>query len=77
MSECITSSDKKEFIQWFLNQHQLQKREAAWLLSYLASEDDILIESILSIISADYPKPCRLQPIPFRWYRFSLPKTST
>lgn len=39
MSECITSSDKKEFIQWFLNQHQLQKREAAWLLSYLASED--------------------------------------
>lgn len=42
MSDCITTSDKKEFIQWFLSQYQLQKRETAWLLSYLSSDDQLL-----------------------------------
>ncbi|MDR6224487.1 ReoY family proteolytic degradation factor [Desmospora profundinema] len=42
MGNCVTVSEKKEFIQWFLNSHELQKREAAWLLNYLCSDDDAL-----------------------------------
>lgn len=42
MSECVTVSEKKEFIQWFLGRHELQKREAAWLLNYLCSDDQLL-----------------------------------
>lgn len=42
MGECVTVSEKKEFIQWFLSGYELQKREAAWLLNYLCSEDQLL-----------------------------------
>ncbi|MFD1426090.1 ReoY family proteolytic degradation factor [Kroppenstedtia sanguinis] len=42
MGECVTVSEKKEFIQWFLSCYELQKREAAWLLNYLCSEDQLL-----------------------------------
>ncbi|GGA38640.1 UPF0302 protein YpiB [Kroppenstedtia guangzhouensis] len=42
MGECVTVSEKKEFIQWFLSRYELQKREAAWLLNYLCSEDQLL-----------------------------------
>ncbi|OYD09971.1 ReoY family proteolytic degradation factor [Paludifilum halophilum] len=42
MSECVTVSEKKEFIQWFLGRYELQKREAAWLLNYLCSDDQLL-----------------------------------
>ncbi|MFC4078073.1 ReoY family proteolytic degradation factor [Salinithrix halophila] len=42
MGDCVTVSEKKEFIQWFLNRFELQKREAAWLLNYLCSDDELL-----------------------------------
>ncbi|PTM58702.1 YpiB family protein [Desmospora activa] len=42
MSDCVTISEKKEFIQWFLNRCELQRREAAWLLNYLSSDDEVL-----------------------------------
>lgn len=42
MNDCVTVSEKKEFIQWFLNRFELQKREVAWLLNYLASDDEAL-----------------------------------
>ena len=42
MGECVTVSEKKEFIQWFLNRYELQKREAAWLLNYLCSDDQLI-----------------------------------
>lgn len=38
----ITVNDKKEFIKWFLNSYKVTKREAAWLISYLASNDSLL-----------------------------------
>jgi len=38
----ITVNDKKEFIKWFLNSYTLSKREAAWFITYLASNDKIL-----------------------------------
>lgn len=42
MSNSITVSEKKEFINWFLNRYELQKKEAAWLLSYLSSDEQLL-----------------------------------
>ncbi|MCS1350999.1 YpiB family protein [Mechercharimyces sp. CAU 1602] len=38
----ITSFEKKEFIYWFLNKFELQRREAAWLLTYVASNATLL-----------------------------------
>jgi uncharacterized protein YpiB (UPF0302 family) len=38
----VSISDKKDFIQWFLNRYELRKRESAWLLSYLSSDDELL-----------------------------------
>ncbi|BCU81805.1 UPF0302 protein YpiB [Polycladomyces abyssicola] len=42
MSDCVTASEKKEFIEWFLTHYELQKREASWLLCYLSSEERLL-----------------------------------
>lgn len=42
MADCVTVNEKKEFIQWFLHAYELQKREAAWLLHYLCSDDQAL-----------------------------------
>lgn len=42
MSEAVSLSLKREFVSWFLNRYELQKREAAWLLSYITSDDDLL-----------------------------------
>lgn len=42
MNECVTASEKKTFIHWFLEHYELQKKEAAWLLSYIASDARLL-----------------------------------
>lgn len=42
MKSSVSVSEKKEFIGWFLNRYELQKKEAAWLLSYLSSNDQLL-----------------------------------
>ena len=38
----ITTSEKKDFIKWFLNSYTLAKREAAWLLTYISSNENLL-----------------------------------
>lgn len=50
----ITISEKKEFIHWFLRNYELRKKEAAWLLSYLSSDEKLLakvhfVEHVLSL----------------------------
>jgi uncharacterized protein YpiB (UPF0302 family) len=42
VSKAISISVKREFVSWFLERYELQKREAAWLLSYLTSDDRLL-----------------------------------
>ncbi|MFC5714235.1 ReoY family proteolytic degradation factor [Thalassorhabdus alkalitolerans] len=34
--------EKRDFLRWFLNVHELKRRECAWLLNYLISEDTLL-----------------------------------
>ncbi|MGA9175027.1 MAG: ReoY family proteolytic degradation factor [Thermoactinomyces sp.] len=42
MKSRVSVAEKKEFIHWFLQKYELQKKEAAWLLSYLSSSDELL-----------------------------------
>lgn len=42
MESSITIQEKKEFIRWFLNRYELQKKEAAWLLEFLSSNEQLL-----------------------------------
>ncbi|AUS08716.1 hypothetical protein C1X05_07570 [Laceyella sacchari] len=42
MESSVTIQEKKEFIRWFLNRYELQKKEAAWLLEFLSSNERLL-----------------------------------
>ncbi len=42
MSSVISIMEKKEFLRWFLNEFQLKRRECAWLLNYLISDDSLM-----------------------------------
>ncbi|SFJ58803.1 YpiB family protein [Thermoflavimicrobium dichotomicum] len=42
MGNSITVSEKKEFIEWFLDHYELQKKGAAFLLRYLSSDEKLL-----------------------------------
>lgn len=53
MSFIISVMEKKDFLNWFLNTHQLKRRECAWLLNYLLS-DDSLMEKVHFVEHAEY-----------------------
>jgi uncharacterized protein YpiB (UPF0302 family) len=38
----VAVNEKKNFIKYFLNNFQLQRRECVWILNYLVSHEDIL-----------------------------------
>ncbi len=42
MSIQITLEAKKAFIGWFLDRHQLKRRESMWILNYLLNHDIVL-----------------------------------
>ncbi|WP_209122608.1 ReoY family proteolytic degradation factor [Alkalihalobacillus sp. BA299] len=42
MSSTISVYEKKEFLRWFLNAYQLKRRECAWLLNYLISDENLM-----------------------------------
>lgn len=42
MNHIITITEKKNFLEWFLETYELQKRESAWLLTYLMSDENML-----------------------------------
>lgn len=43
MQTPVSVQDKKMFIQWFLNNYQLKKRESVWILNYLVNHHDLLV----------------------------------
>ncbi|HET7615657.1 MAG TPA: YpiB family protein, partial [Bacillales bacterium] len=49
----VKLSEKKQFIRWFLEQHELKKRECVWLLNYLTG-DDRLMDNVRFIRHAEY-----------------------
>jgi len=53
MNSAISVLEKKDFLKWFLNNYQLKRRECAWLLNYLMS-DDQLMEKVHFVDDAEY-----------------------
>ncbi len=53
MSSTISVIEKKDFLKWFLNHYQLKRRECAWLLNYLMS-DDYLMEKVHFVENVEY-----------------------
>lgn len=42
MNTPISRQDKKSFIQWFLKNYQLKKRESVWILNYILNHPQVL-----------------------------------
>lgn len=42
MYPIVTNAEKKSFLEWFLQKYELQKRESAWLLTYIMSDEKLL-----------------------------------
>lgn len=42
MKHLVTATDKKQFIQWFLDHYELKNPEAEWLMQYLAQNEQLL-----------------------------------
>ena len=42
MNTPVSVQDKKTFIQWFLKNYQLKKRESVWILNYILNHNQIL-----------------------------------
>lgn len=53
MNSAISVIEKKNFLKWFLNNYQLKRRECAWLLNYLMS-DDQLMEKVHFVENIEY-----------------------
>ncbi|TMW73584.1 ReoY family proteolytic degradation factor [Alteribacter natronophilus] len=53
MNNTVPVMEKRDFLKWFLDQYQLKRRECAWLLNFLMS-DDILMERVHFVEQADY-----------------------
>lgn len=53
MGSMITVNEKKDFLRWFLQSFQLKRRECAWLLNYLIS-DDSLMEKVHFVERAEF-----------------------
>lgn len=66
--------EKRDFLKWFLEQHQLKRRECAWLLNFLMS-DDYLMERVHFVEQAEFcPKALMISAvdvdsIPFAFHK--------
>lgn len=73
----VSVQDKKGFIQWFLNQYQLKKRESVWILNYLVNHDHML-KNVHFIREARFcPRAIIMstqctEEVPFRFYKSQL-----
>lgn len=53
MNSAIPVLEKRDFLKWFLEKYQLKRRECAWLLNFLMS-DDILMERVHFVEHAEH-----------------------
>ncbi|SDN36961.1 ReoY family proteolytic degradation factor [Alkalicoccus daliensis] len=53
MNSAIPVMEKRDFLKWFLEKYQLKRRECAWLLNFLMS-DDILMERVHFVEQAEH-----------------------
>ncbi|GGH68789.1 UPF0302 protein [Compostibacillus humi] len=80
MSTSVSVEDKKRFIQWFLKNYQLKKRESAWILHYILNHAEIL-ENIHFVRDVKFcPRGMMItskcsEEVPFRFYKNHLVTT--
>ncbi len=70
----ITTGDKKEFIRWFLDTYSFVKKEVAWLLTYLTSDEKLLknihfVEDIHNLPKAILISTDCVTATPFKFYK--------
>ncbi|WP_416149727.1 ReoY family proteolytic degradation factor [Salipaludibacillus sp. HK11] len=53
MNNPVPVMEKRDFLKWFLESYQLKRRECAWLLNFLMS-DDILMERVHFVENAEH-----------------------
>ncbi|UCZ54792.1 ReoY family proteolytic degradation factor [Bacillus shivajii] len=74
MNNPIPVMEKRDFLKWFLDQYQLKRRECAWLLNFLIS-DDVLMERVHFVEKAEYcPKALLIsandvESVPFAFHK--------
>ncbi|GAA0297200.1 uncharacterized protein YpiB (UPF0302 family) [Gracilibacillus halotolerans] len=74
METSVQTKDKKEFIQWFLGNYQLKKRESVWILNYLLN-DERLLSQVHFVLEARFcPRAIIISThcsseVPFRFYK--------
>ncbi|MBC5637065.1 MULTISPECIES: ReoY family proteolytic degradation factor [Ornithinibacillus] len=80
MQAPVSVKDKKKFLQWFLNNYQLKKRESVWILNYLINHQEIL-ENVHFVHDAKFcvrsviiTSQCSKE-VPFRFYKNHLVTT--
>lgn len=69
----ITNKDKKEFLEWFLKEHTLKRRECVWLLIAVKGDEELL--NNISFVDEVYHCPrgmmistMKFENVPFRFY---------
>ncbi len=70
----ISVNDKKEFIKWFLNSYTLSKKEAAWLITYISSKENLLekvhfVNDIIGLPKAILISTDCVTMTPFKFYK--------
>ncbi|MGJ9382027.1 hypothetical protein CR203_09500 [Salipaludibacillus neizhouensis] len=74
MENSVPVMEKRDFLKWFLEEYQLKRRECAWLLNFLMS-DDILIERVHFVEQAEHcPKALMIsannvEHVPFAFHK--------
>lgn len=80
MKTPVSVDEKKEFIRWFLNHYQLKRRECVWILNYLMSHDQLMM-NVHFVEGAKYcPKGMVMsthcvEDVPFRFYKSNIMTT--
>ncbi len=80
MTSSVTVSEKKDFIRWFLNHHQLKKRECVWILNYLMSHEQLLQQVHFVEEARHTPRGIVMstddvEDVPFRFYKENIMTT--
>ncbi|WP_017728016.1 ReoY family proteolytic degradation factor [Halalkalibacterium ligniniphilum] len=75
MGSTIPVVEKKDFLKWFLKEYQLKKRECAWLLNYLISDDNLMakvhfVEKADSCPKALIISANDVEAIPFSFHKY-------
>lgn len=78
LTASVSIDEKRNFVQWFLRNHQLKRRECVWILNYLLS-DEAILERVHFTEEVHHCRPRAMvmstvdtPGIPFRFYKGNI-----